>query len=137
MFVNSTFIRVRYAETDQMSVVYYGNYAQYFEVGRVEALRDVGITYKQLEEEGIMLPVVKLEVNYNASAKYDDLLKIETMVQEMPTGKITFHHQIFNEQEQLLITGMVVLVFVNREARKPMRCPVKLQKLFEPYFTSE
>lgn len=136
MFVNSTFIRVRYAETDQMSVVYYGNYAQYFEVGRVEALREVGVTYKQLEEEGIMLPVAKLEVNYKAPAKYDDLLTVLTKVKEMPTGKITFHHEIYNQDKQLLVTGLVVLVFVNTANRKPIRCPRQLQELFKPYFTN-
>lgn len=136
MFVNSTFIRVRYAETDQMAVVYYGNYAQYFEVGRVEALREVGVTYKELEEEGVMLPVAKLEVTYKASAKYDDLLTVLTKVKEMPTGKITFHHEIYNQNKQLLVTGLVVLVFVSTKNRKPMRCPEQLQQLFRPYFTS-
>lgn len=111
-------VRVRYAETDQMGVVYYGNYAQYFEVGRVEFLRERGMSYREMEEDGVMLPVVHLEVNYKKSALYDELLTIETEIVEKPTVKISFNHKIYNKKKELLVTGKVVLVFMEIENRK-------------------
>jgi acyl-CoA thioester hydrolase len=111
-------VRVRYAETDQMGVVYYGNYAQYFEVGRVEFLRERGMSYREMEEDGVMLPVVHLEVNYKKSALYDELLTIETEIVEKPTVKISFNHKIYNKKKELLVTGKVVLVFMEIETRK-------------------
>lgn len=134
MNVNRTFLRVRYAETDQMGVVYYGNYAQYFEVGRTEALRAAGSSYRQLEAEGIMLPVKRLEINYRAPALYDDELCIETWVEQIPTARIVFHHCITNEKNQVLITGSVELVFVDRETRRPRRCPEHLSALIKANF---
>lgn len=134
MFVNSISTRVRYAETDQMQIVYYGNYAQYFEIGRVESLRELGMAYRKLEEKGIMLPVLKLEVNYKASAKYDDLLTIKTIIKELPGTRITFDHEVLNEEGKLLTTGRVQLVFVNKETGKPCKCPPDLLELFKPFF---
>lgn len=116
-------VRVRYAETDQMGVVYYGNYAQYFEVGRVELLRECGLSYSEMEKGGVMLPVVHLEVNYKKSALYDQLLTIETEVIEKPSVKITFNHKVYNEDKQLLVTGNVVLVFMNIETKKIKNAP--------------
>ncbi len=116
-------IRVRYGETDQMGVVYHGNYAQYFEVGRVEWLRKFGVSYKQMEEEGIMLPVVSLSVNYKKSARYDDLIKVKTQLVKTPSATIEFNYEITNENDEILTTGNTVLVFININRNKPTRCP--------------
>ena len=136
-YVKRTSIRVRYAETDQMGVVYYGNYPQYFEVGRVESLRSLGMTYKQMEEDGIMLPVLKLEVKYLKPALYDDLLTIETRIETLPSTRITFHHSVFNEQGTRLTEGLVELVFVNRTTRRPCKAPNDFLQRIEPYFRDD
>lgn len=134
MFENTSTLRTRYAETDQMGVVYYGNYPQYFEVGRVETLRQLGVTYRNMEEDGIMLPVLKLEVKYLKSALYDDELTIKTFLREIPSTRITFHHEIYNSSGELLTVGLVQLVFVNAETRRPMRCPQYVVDKLDPYF---
>ena len=135
MFVKRNSLRVRYAETDQMGVVYYGNYPQYFEVGRVEALRTLGMSYRQMEEDGIMLPVLSLEIKYIRPALYDDLLTIETQIKELPATRITFHHEIFNEHNKLLTKGVVQLVFLNSSNRKPCKAPPEFLDKMQPYFT--
>ncbi len=123
MFKNEIKIRVRYGETDQMGYVYYGNYAQYFEVGRVEWLRNLGVSYKSLEESGIMLPVTHLNINYLKPAKYDDLLTIVTNVIKKPMVKIEFEFEIFNDQKELLTTGETTLVFIDMKKNKPTKAP--------------
>lgn len=123
MYSFETNIRVRYAETDQMSFVYYGVYAQYYEVGRVELLRSLDISYKELEELGFSLPVVDLHISYKKPAFYDDLLTIRTTVREMPTTKITFYYETSNIKGELLNIGEVVLVFVNKKTGKPCLAP--------------
>jgi len=115
--------RVRYAETDQMSYVYHGNYAQYLEMGRIEWLRNLDISYKKMEETGIMLPVINLNINYLKSAKYDDLLTLKTTLIKIPTVKIDFSYEIFNEQNELLTTANTTLVFINMKTNKPARPP--------------
>lgn len=121
---NFTFeIRTRYGETDQMGVIYYGIYPQYLEVARVEWLRSLGISYKELEALGVMLPVVSLQINYKRPARYDELLSITLTLREKPTSKITFDYQIFNEEKQLLVEANTTLVFVNKETFKPIKCP--------------
>ena len=121
---NFTFeIRTRYGETDQMGVIYYGIYPQYLEVARVEWLRSLGISYKELEALGVMLPVVSLQINYKRPARYDELLSITLTLRERPTSKITFDYQIFNEEKQLLAEANTTLVFVNKETFKPIKCP--------------
>ena len=133
MFVNLMSSRVRYAETDQMGVVYYGNYPQYFEIGRVEALRSLNLSYKEMEEQGIILPVLKLEVKYVAPATYDDLLEIRTEIREMPSTRITFHHEIRNEAGKLLTIGMVQLVFVDRKPNRPTTAPQYFLDKIKPF----
>jgi acyl-CoA thioester hydrolase len=123
MLVNKHKIRVRYGETDQMGYVYYGNYASYFEVGRVEWLRNFGVSYKEMENNGIMLPVSNLNVTYLKPAKYDDLITIKTTLKKIPTAKIEFDFEIFNEQNELLTKGYTSLVFVDMKKNKPTRCP--------------
>ena len=115
--------RVRYGETDQMGFVYYGNYAQYFEMGRTEWLRKLGITYKKMEEDGIMLPVMNLNINYLKPAKYDDLLTLKTTLIKLPSAKIEFSYEVFNEENELLTTANTTLVFVNMKTNKPTRAP--------------
>jgi acyl-CoA thioester hydrolase len=116
-------VRVRYSETDQMGVVYHGNYAQYFEMGRVEWLRNLGISYKWMEENGVMLPVVSLEMNYKKPARYDDLLRVKTILKSQTTVKIEFDYEIYNEQNQLLTTGYSMLVFVDMKTGRPIVPP--------------
>jgi acyl-CoA thioester hydrolase len=129
--INETQIRVRYGETDQMAYVYYGNYAQYFEVARVEWMRKLGISYKELEEQGIMLPVLKLEVNYHKPGKYDDLLTIKTIVKKKPSVRIEFHFEIYNEANELLTTGFTSLVFIDMERNRPTKAPQAILDFFE------
>lgn len=116
-------IRVRYAETDQMGIVYYGNYAQYFEVGRVEWLRKFGVSYKSMEEAGILLPVVSLNVQYKKSARYDDLITIKTKLVKMPSASIEFDYEITNASGEILTLGNTVLVFMDVNKNRPTRCP--------------
>lgn len=136
MFVKHTSTRVRYAETDRMGVVYYGNYAQYFEIARTEAIRSLGVSYKELENQGVMLPVLRLEIKYLKPAFYDELLSIKTVISEVPSTRITFEHEIYNEAEELTTLGSVQLVFVDAETRKPRRAPdsvtEKLREFIEP-----
>jgi acyl-CoA thioester hydrolase len=124
-------VRVRYAETDQMGVVYHGNYAQYFEMGRVEWLRNIGISYKWMEENGIMLPVVSLTMNYKKPAQYDDNLLVKTIFKKLSTVKIEFDYEIYNEQSELLTIGNSVLVFVDMKTGRPIAPPNYILELVE------
>mgnify|MGYP000436341082 CR=1 FL=1 len=123
MTIHTTEIRVRYAETDQMGVVYHGNYAQYFEVSRVEWLRSLGVSYKEMEEQGVALPVVNLNVNFKKPAIYDELLFVKTKLREKPGVKIILDQEIYNENQDLLTTAEIVLVFVNTATKRSMQCP--------------
>ncbi|HEX8577232.1 MAG TPA: thioesterase family protein [Flavobacterium sp.] len=116
-------VRVRYSETDQMGVVYHGNYAQYFEMGRVEWLRNLGLSYKWMEENGIMLPVVSLNINYKKPARYDDLLIVKTIFKSQSSVKIEFDYEIYNESEELLTIASSVLVFVDMKTGRPTQPP--------------
>ena len=122
-FYCETQIRVRYGETDKMGIVYHGNYAQYFEIGRTEWLRNFGISYKQMEDDGIMLPVISLTINYKRSARYDELIKVKTELKKKPTAKIEFDYEITNEMGEILTTGNSVLVFMDMAKNRPTRCP--------------
>ena len=137
MFNSETTIRVRYAETDQMNVVYHGNYAQYFEVARAEAIREMGLTYKEMEAMGIVMPIVELHTKFLRPARYDDLLTIKTQLRELPTDhRIEFHHEVLNEEGRLLTIGRIVLYFLdaNTMARRVM--PSALANHLAPYFAS-
>jgi acyl-coA thioester hydrolase, ybgC/ybaW family len=124
-------LRTRYAETDQMGVVYYGNYPQYLELGRVEWLRSIGFTYKAMEEEGVMMPVVSLQIQYKKPALYDELITIRTKLKELPSTKIEFDYEILNERGELLSTANTILVFVDAKTFRPVRCPEEVLKLIE------
>ena len=118
MYTHITKLRVRYSDTDQMKYAYYGVYAKYLEIGRVELLRSIGISYKQIEELGFGLPVLNLKINYRKPAFYDDLLTIETTIKQINNVKLIFKYKIYNEQDELLNTSETTLVFVNLETRK-------------------
>jgi acyl-CoA thioester hydrolase len=135
MYSSTTQIRVRYGETDQMGYLYYGYYALYYEVGRAEAVRELGFTYRELEESGIVMPVVELNCQYFRPALYDDLITVKTIVKELPEdSKIKFYSELYNEQKQLLNKGIVTLVFYNPIEKQKVNMPETLQKLLQPYF---
>lgn len=136
MIHSTTNVRVRYAETDQMGYVYYGNYAQYCELGRVEMLRNLGFSYKSLEEQGIMMPVLEFNLKYVKPAHYDELLTITTVITEMPSVRIRFDYQIFNAEGQLLNEAWTTLVFVNKASGRPCRAPENLMAAMQLHFES-
>jgi|SRR5690606_11720259 acyl-CoA thioester hydrolase len=135
MYISETSIRVRYGETDQMGYVYYGNYAMYYEVARVESLRQLGITYKEMEDMGVMMPVLENRSRYLAPARYDDLLRIVTTLREKPGVRIRFEYSIYNGNNELIHEGETVLAFVNKATNRPCRQPEAMQKVLEPYFS--
>ncbi len=134
MYQFETNIRVRYAETDQMGFVYYGNYATYYEVTRVEALRALGISYKILEENGVLMPVLENWSKYIRPAKYDDLLIIKLFLKEMPAMRITFEYEVFNEEKKLINLGSTTLVFLDKDSGKPIPIPGVVLDVLKPYF---
>ena len=135
MYEFNTQVRVRYAEADPMNVVYYGNYAQYFEVGRVESLRNLGLSYKDIEDMDIMLPVVELNIKYLRPAKYDDLLTIKSQIKELPTEhKIIFDQEIYNEEGKLLTIGKVKLYFMDSKLGKRASMPAVMLEKLSTYF---
>ena len=136
MFITETKIRVHYALTDQMGVVYHGHYAEFFEIGRVEAFRQIGCLYKDIEAMGVIMPVVEISSRFLRPAKYDDLITVKTFLKELPINhKIVFYSEIFNEQGELLNTGNVTLYCI--EAKNMKRCdmPAELKEKLSPYFT--
>lgn len=138
MYAHSTTLRIRYAETDQMDIVYYGNYAQFFEVGRAEWIRELGFTYKKMEEIGIRMPVVEMEARFLRPAHYDDLITITTILKEWPADhRIVFHHEVYNEQKKLLTTGKVTLFFIDSHTQKRARMPQALIEKLLPFFPDQ
>ncbi len=129
MNFNTFSFRVRYEETDQMGVVYHGNYARYLEIGRVEWLRALGVTYKSMEESGIILPVIFLQINYKKPAKYDDLITVETTLTKTPSVKIEFDYKIYSDSRELLAEANTVLAFMDKHTGKPKKCPEHILKL--------
>ncbi|NJB35885.1 acyl-CoA thioesterase [Croceivirga sp. JEA036] len=123
MNFNTCSFRVRYGETDQMGVVYHGKYADYLEVGRVEWLRALGVSYKTMEEDGVMLPVINLQILYKKSAKYDDLITVKTILRKVPGVRIIFDYEIYNENKELLVEASTTLVFMDKLKMKPIKCP--------------
>ncbi len=134
MFTAETQIRVRYAETDKMGYVYYGNYAQYYEVGRVEALRTLGLSYKTMEDDGVMLPVFNFEIQYFKPAFYDDLLTIKTSIIEIPKARIIFEYETYNEKGEQLNKGKTTLVFIDAATNKPRPAPAYIREKLKQYF---
>ncbi|QIP14457.1 acyl-CoA thioesterase [Spirosoma aureum] len=135
MFVHDvTDIRVRYYDTDQMGIVYYGNYARFYEIGRVEALRHLGMEYKNLEARGIGMPVYDMSSRFIRPAKYDDLLTIRVTIPQLPTTRILFRYEIFNQDGQLLNTGETTLIFLKSATGRPGPAPADLVEAAKPFF---
>lgn len=126
MIFDTTRYRVIYGDTDQMGVVYYGNYARFFEIGRTELFRNIGISYKKVEESGLVMPVVSMNLKYYKSAYYDDILDIKTMIKTMPTSRITLFHEIYNEKKELLVKGNATLCFIDIHRKRPIKAPQML-----------
>lgn len=120
---SKTVLKVRYSETDQMGVVHHGNYAQYLELARIEWLSQFDVSYKNMEEEGVILPVYTMELKFNKSAFFDDDLIVVASLRKIPTVKIVFDYQIYNQHNELLTTASTTLAFVDKETKKPILCP--------------
>ncbi|MFA6125692.1 MAG: thioesterase family protein [Bacteroidales bacterium] len=135
MYTNDVQQRIRYGETDQMGYVYYGRYAEFYEIGRTELIRKLGMTYRSLETRGIMLPVVKMVVRYIKPVSYDELITIRTVLRTLPTARITFFHELFNEAGEVINEAEVQLVFTDSKSRKPVRPPKDLIEALLPFFT--
>jgi len=123
MHTSKTFVKVRYGETDQMGYVYHGNYAQFIEMGRLEWLRELGLSYKEMEGNGVMLPVYSLNIRYIKPAFYDDQLTIITTIKTLPSTRIEFYYEIFNPLNQLITTAETTLIFVDMKTKRPIKCP--------------
>ena len=134
MLQSETEIRVRYGETDKMGFVYYGNYAQYYEVARTEFIRKYGMTYKELEERGIMLPISSLKIKYLKPSFYDDILKVQATIRELPTIRIHFDYKVFNQNNELVNIGETTLVFVDSKTGKPVAAPDFFINPLKQYF---
>jgi len=134
MFEHSTKIRVRYGETDQMGYMYYGNYAEFYEVGRVEMLRSLGLTYSGMEKSGIMMPVLELKCKYLKPALYDEEITVKVMMDKMPGVKIHFRYELYNEQSELINTGETLLVFVNMATGRPCLPASDFLEKLKPFF---
>jgi acyl-CoA thioester hydrolase len=137
MIENKTPLKIRYSETDQMGYAHHGNYAKYFEIGRLELLHDLGISYKKMEEEGLILPVYSINTRFIKPAKFDDSLTLRTILKEIPTARITFEYEIYNSENEKISTGETVLVFVNTHKNRPIKIPKKLlSKITEKFLKS-
>ncbi|MCX8019131.1 MAG: acyl-CoA thioesterase [Chitinophagaceae bacterium] len=135
MFTSETKIRVRYSETDKMGVVYHSHYFAYFESARAEAIRQLGYTYAEMEREGILMPVTEVQCRYLKPARYDDLLTIQTKLNDVPLGsRITFEHEVFNENGDILAKASVTLYFLQAATLRPVQMPEKLRKVLFPFF---
>ncbi len=130
MIENKISFRIRYGETDQMGYAHHGNYAQYFEMGRIELLRAAGISYKKMEEDGIILPVYSINTRFIKPAKYDDLVTLKTFLKQTPSARILFNYEIYNSENELITTGDTTLVFVDTSKNRPIKIPQEiLEKL--------
>ncbi|MCB9173680.1 MAG: acyl-CoA thioesterase [Flavobacteriales bacterium] len=134
MYKSENTVRVRYSETDQMGYCYYGNYAAFFEVARVEALRKLGMTYKQMELDGIAMPVLEYQIKYYKPAFYDDIIRIETTIDEMPNVRIYFSYKCYNEKNELINEAKTSLVFVSMTTGKPCVAPEHFLKALKEFY---
>ncbi|RFZ94624.1 acyl-CoA thioesterase [Mucilaginibacter conchicola] len=134
MFQNDTKIRVRYGETDQMGYMYYGNYAEFFEVGRVEVFRALGLTYASMEEQGVMMPVLEMKCKYLKPARYDEEITVKVTMDKMPGVKIHFRYDLYNERDELIHVGETLLAFINMKTNRPCLPPVEFLEKLKPFF---
>ncbi len=129
-FEHQSTLRVRYAETDRMGIVWHGNYVQYFEAARTEALRACGASYRAMEEQGVMMPVVEIGVSYHRPAYYDDLLTVNVRLEKPPGARMRFEYVLYNEAGKTLAEGFTVLAFIDAQTRRPRRPPGWLRAIF-------
>ena len=134
MFEHSTKLRVRYGETDQMGYMYYGNYAEFYEVGRVEMLRSLGLTYSGMEEAGIKMPVLEMHCKYLRPALYDEEITIKVIMDKMPGIRIHFRYELYNDREELINTGETLLVFINMKTNRPCLATQEFLDKLKPFF---
>ncbi|NQZ75637.1 MAG: acyl-CoA thioesterase [Ekhidna sp.] len=134
MFTFETTVRVRYADTDKMGFCYYGNYPKFYEIARVEGFRSLGFPYSEMEEAGVGMPVLTMNIKYHGPAKYDDLLTLRLIIPEMPRARMTFLYEIRNEEGKLINTGETVLAFMNMHTGRPVKMPERMQKSISPFF---
>ena len=125
--------KVRYCETDQMGLVHHGSYINYFEEARISWISNLGFSYSEMEKSGIILPVSKLNVSYLRPAYFDDDLVVNVELAELPTSRLIFNYTIKNEDE-VVVTGTTVLAFLNKETKKPVRCPDYMLEKVTPLF---
>lgn len=138
MFIHDYSKRVRYGETDQMGYMYYGNYCQLYEIGRAEAIRSLGISYRDLEKKHhVMMPVVSVESRYRGAIHYDENIRIRTILKELPSRMIHFFHEIYNEKDILVHTGEVKLFFIDMQSNKKVNSPIYLNEKLKPYFEEQ
>jgi len=138
MLKHKTNIRVRYGDTDQMQYAYYGKYPEYFEVGRAEMMRELNLTYRMIEENGYMMPVYSIHIDYKNPAFYDELLEVESLVKKLPNLKVHIDHKVRSTERNVLICeGYVELVFVNMETKKVCRPPEFFLKVIRPFFDKD
>jgi len=136
MFISETQVRVRYAETDQMGVVYHANFFLYYEVSRAESIRKLGLNYASMEKMGLIMPIAEVHSKFLKPAFYDDLLTVKTILKEIPVNhKIEFHHEVYNEKGEMLAKGKVLLYFMELKTMKPTTIPAKLLEKLKPYFS--
>ena len=137
MFTSESKIRVRYSETDQMRYAYYGHYAAYYEVSRTDMMRKTGVSYMQLEDMGIIMPVVEMHIRYYKPAKYDDLLTVKVILKEMPTARIKFFYEVYNEDGEKINDGYTLMTFADMKTGRPVRPPKILVDALKPYFEND
>ena len=136
MFTSETQVRVRYAETDQMGVVYHSNYFPYFESARAESIRQLGFTYADMEKMGVIMPIIEVQCRYLRPARYDELLTIKVILKELPVHhKIEFYHEVYNESGEMLATAKIILYFIESKTMKRTTMPEPLLKKLNPYFS--
>jgi acyl-CoA thioester hydrolase len=134
MYSSETLIRVRYGETDRMGYMYYGHYPEYFEVSRTDMIRSLGLSYKEIEDLGIIMPVRSLNVNYKLPAHYDEVLTVKSFLRKIPEIKLDIDYEIYNQQQQLICTGNTILAFVDTKTRRPRRAPDFFLEAVSKYF---
>lgn len=134
MFVNEARIRVLYADTDKLGIVYYGNYPKYYEFGRTEAIRSIGMSYDEMEKNGIAMPVRDMSIQYVQPAYYDDLLTVKTIIKELPETRMKFYYEVYNQDDKLINKGETTLVFLDTARKRPTRAPAMLIDKMKPYF---
>ncbi|NLJ08233.1 MAG: acyl-CoA thioesterase [Sphingobacteriales bacterium] len=130
-------IRITYADTDMMGFVYYGNYPVFYEKGRTELIRSLGLSYREMEEKGILMPVRNMKCEYYQPARYDDIIRVKTTVHEMPSSRMSFHYEIFNQKGELIHEAFTDLIFLNAQSRKPVRAPAFLKEKIRKHFEKD